>query len=126
MYFPKEKLGIAITANGDTGKKQEILREALGYYFNDTILVASEEELKKYPGHYVSVTDKTSSFTFTHENKALILEVGKEMREVLAFKGSHKFLFEQVYAPPFTFVFSPDKNELLVKQGDYKGIYKKE
>jgi len=25
-----------------------------------------------------------------------------------------------------TFIFSPEKKELVVKQGDYQGIYKKE
>jgi len=56
----------------------------------------------------------------------LILEIGGEYRETLIYKGGHKFLFEQVYAESFTFVFSPDKEEVFVKQGDYEAIYKKE
>lgn len=126
MYFPKEKLGIAVMSNGDTGIKGEIISEALGYYFNDTILEASEADLKKYAGAYISVDDASDNFTFAHEKKSLILVIGKEMREVLIYKGGHKFLFEQVYAESFTFVFSPDKNELWLKQGDYEAIYKKE
>ena len=126
MYFPKEKLGIAVTANGDANKKQEILTEALSYYFNDSLIEASEADLKKYAGAYTSVDDSSDSFTFTHEKNALILEVGEEMREALIYKGEQKFLFEQVYAESFTFVFSPEKKELWVKQGDYEAIYKKE
>ena len=126
MYFPKEKLGIAVMSNGDTGIKGEIISEALGYYFNDTILEASEADLKKYAGAYISVDDASDNFTFAHEKKSLILVIGKEMREALIYKGGHKFLFEQVYAESFTFVFSPDKNELWLKQGDYEAIYKKE
>jgi len=126
MYFPNEKLGIAVTANGDANKKQEILSEALSYYFNDTLMEASEEDLKKYAGAYTSVEDKTDNFTFTHEKNALILGVGEGMIGDLIYKGNHKFLFEQVYAESFTFVFSPDKEELWVKQGDYEAIYKKD
>jgi len=126
MYFPKEKLGIALTSNGDTGKKHEILTEALGYYFNDSFLEAAEADLIKYAGAYISVDDKSDSFTFTHEKNALVLEIGPDMRETMIYKGDHKFLFEQVYAESFTFEFSPEKQELLVKQGDYEGIYKKQ
>ena len=128
MYFPKEKLGIAVTSNGDTNKKHEIISEALSYYFNDPILEALEaleEDLKKYAGTYTSVEDKKDSFTFTQEKNELILEIGGEYRETLIYKGDHKFLFEQAYAESFTFVFSPEKKELWVKQGDYKEIYKK-
>ncbi len=127
MYFPKEKLGIAVTSNGDTGIKGEIIREALGYYFNDTILEASEADLKKYAGAYISVDDASDNFTFAHEKNALVLKMkdGAHLG-ALIYKGGHKFLFEQVYAESFTFVFSPDKNELWVKQGDYEAIYKKE
>ncbi|OUS01108.1 hypothetical protein A9Q86_09775 [Flavobacteriales bacterium 33_180_T64] len=126
MYFPNEKLGIAITSNGDANKKQEILSEALSYYFNDSFLEALEEDLKKYAGAYTSVKDKADNFTFTHEKNALILEIGEEYRETLIYKGDHKFLFEQVYAESFTFIFSLAKEELWVKQGDYEAIYKKE
>ncbi len=126
MYFPKEKLGIAVTSNGDTNKKEEILAEALSYYFNDSFLEASEEDVKKYAGAYTSVKDKKDSFTFTQEKNELILEIGPDMRGDLIYKGDHKFLFEQAYAEAFTFIFSSEKNELLVKQGDYQGIYKKE
>jgi len=126
MYFPNEKLGIAITANGDANKKQEILSEALSYYFNDSFMEASKEDLKKYAGAYTSVEDKTDNFTFTHEKNALILGVPEGMIGALIYKGDHKFLFEQVYAESFTFVFSPDKEELWLKQGDYEAIYKKD
>ncbi|MBL4705566.1 MAG: beta-lactamase family protein [Flavobacteriales bacterium] len=125
MYFSKEKLGIAVTANGDANKKQEILTEALSYYFNDSFIEASASDLKKYAGDYTSVEDKSDKFKFTQEKNALILEMGPEMREALIYKGDHKFLFEQVYAESFTFVFSPEKNEMWVKQGDYEAIYKK-
>jgi len=127
MYFPKEKLGIALTSNGDTGIKGEILREALGYYFNDTILEASKADLKKYAGAYTKVDNKSDSFLFAHEKNGLALKMtdGAHLG-ALIYKGGHKFIFEQVYAESFTFVFSPDKNELWVKQGDYEAIYKKE
>ncbi|MCJ8318406.1 MAG: beta-lactamase family protein [Colwellia sp.] len=126
MYFPNEKLAIAITANGDANKKQEILSEALSYYFNDSIMEASEEDIKKYAGAYTDIEDKTNSFSFTHDKNALILEIGEGIIGGLIYKGDHKFLFEQVYAESFTFVFSPEKEELWVKQGDYEGIYKKD
>ncbi len=130
MYFPNEKLGIALTANGDTGKKSEILSEALSYYFNDVFNEASEEDVKKYAGTYTKVTDSSSKFTFSQDKNHLILEMGKDKgkdyRETLIYKGEQKFLFEQVYAESMTFIFSPEKKELLVKQGDYEGIYKKD
>ena len=127
MYFPKEKLGIALTANGDANKKQEILSEALSYYFNDFLMEALEEDVKKYAGAYTSVEDTSDSFIFVHEKNALILKM-KDGGEIgtLIYKGDHKFLFEQVYAESFIFVFSPDKEEVLVKQGNYEAIYKKE
>ena len=127
MYFPKEKLGIAVTANGDTGKKHEILTEALSYYFNDSLMEALESDLKNYAGDYTSVEDKSDSFAFAHEKNVLVLKIkgGGDLGK-LVYKGDHKFLFEQVYAEAFTFVFSPEKNELWVKQGNYQAIYKKD
>ena len=126
MYFPKEKLGIAVTSNGGLNIKNEILSEALSYYFNDAILEALEEDLKKYAGAYTKVENKSDHFTFTQEKNKLILEIGGEYRETLIYKGDHKFIFEQVYAPSMTFVFSPDKEEMFLTQGDYQTIYKKD
>ncbi|MEE9364762.1 MAG: serine hydrolase domain-containing protein [Cellulophaga sp.] len=126
MYFPNEKLGIALVSNGDIGKKHEILTEALGYYFNDTFMEAMEADLIKYAGSYTSVKDTDDTFTFSHEKNALILKIGEGMIGDLRYKGNHKFLFEQVYAESFTFIFSTEKNELWVKQGNYEAIYKKD
>jgi len=125
MYFPNEKLGIAVTSNGDTNKKHEIISDALKFYFNDRLKEVSVESLKKYAGAYTSVEDEEDNFTFTHEKNELILEIAGEYREALIYKGDHKFLFDQAYAESFTFIFSPDKDELWVKQGNYEGIFKK-
>ncbi len=126
LYFPEDKIGIAITSNGDIDKKSEIVTTAIGYYFNDSVMEVLEADLKKYPGVYRSIDDKSDVFTFIKKENTLILNLGEGMKETLLYKGEHKFLFEQVYAEAFTFIFSPDKKELFVKQGDYEAIYKKE
>ncbi len=126
LYFSKEKLGVAITSNGDIDSKNEILSEALSYYFNDVFVEVSKADLKKYAGVYTAIDDKSNVFSFSQNKNSLILEVGEDMRETLLYKGQHKFLFEQIYAESFSFVFLPESKELWVRQGDYEGLYKKE
>ncbi|WP_323757261.1 serine hydrolase domain-containing protein [Roseivirga sp.] len=123
IYFANEKLAITIASNATKDNNiNEIFVEVLKLYLNDAPIEASEEEVKKFTGIYISPEDN-DSLVFIQDKNVLVLVIKNEFKEPLVYKGNNRFVFEQLYVESRSHTFSSDGTQLTLEQGDYKGTY---
>lgn len=125
IYFPQEKLAVAITSNAIDYNINNLLIDLLKCYFNEPFELPNFEkveitasELEKYVGVYTGKGDGT--FTITQKDNTLYSQLNDGPNDPLVYMGNHIFTNEEVGA---NFIFDPEKNELGLEQSGVADIY---
>lgn len=126
MHFPDQGLSIALVSNGSNNNKEEVFMEVLKHYHQDKLIEISEAEVIRYVGTYTNPNDASDKLIFLNDGNILIHSIKGEFEEALIYKGSRRFLFEQLYAESMVFTFSVDGKQLTLHQGEYEGVFYKE
>lgn len=123
IYFPKEDLAFTLISNGTKVDINDLFTKILKLYFNDEIIELSENEVEKFVGTYVYEKDKNDKVVFIQDKATLVHVIKGEYKEPLTYKGNNKFVMEQMYGEPITFIFSSNGNDLTFEQGNFQGKY---
>jgi len=130
VYFPKEKVGAAITSNGiNMNNNNEILIFLLKTAFNIPVEVpdfktfnVSKEVLEKYVGTYVS-PDLPLKISIRLEGNKLTAQATGQSSFILTPKDEKNFEF----APAGIHLkFLPNKNQMILNQSGQKFVFTKE
>jgi len=126
IYYPKEKLALAIASNAIDYDMDAIVTDVLKGYFNESFELPSFEkieisasDLEKYVGIYAGV-ELSGKFNITMENNTLYTQLNDLPKEPLVYKGNHTFTNEEIGA---NFIFNPKENKLELHQGGAADIY---
>lgn len=126
IYFPDEKLSFSLTSNASKIDINIIYSDILKLYFSDAIIEIPETEVQKFTGTYTSENNNTDKLVFTQDKTTLIHVIKNEFEEPLIYKGSNRFVMEQLYAESMSFTFSTDGKQLVLAQGESTWNYTKE
>ncbi|WP_347173011.1 serine hydrolase domain-containing protein [Polaribacter uvawellassae] len=130
IFFPKEKISIALSTNGNIYPISKILVNAAGLYFEKEFSIpefkkaieVKSKDLDAYLGIY-SGTEFPLKVSVTKKNNELVIKAEGQPEFVVEAYEPHKFRFEQaeIY---FTFILKDKK--MVVNQGgkDYS-LFKK-
>lgn len=126
IYFPQEKLAVAITSNAIDYNLNNLVKDVLKCYFNEPFELPNFEhveitasELEKYVGVY-KAGKESGGFTITQENNTLFAQLNEFPKEPLVYKGNHIFTNEEIGA---NFIFNLEKNQLGLEQSGVADIY---
>jgi hypothetical protein len=126
VYFPQEKLAVAIASNAIDYNINVLLTDVLKCYFNEPFELPNFEhveitasELEEYVGVYTAVKG-SGRFTITRENNILYAQLDDLPKEELVYKGNHIFTNEEIGA---NFIFDLQKNQLGLGQIHVADIY---
>lgn len=126
VYFPEEKLCIALTSNGSNDNKNSVLIEALNYYFNDAAIELTEAELEKYTGAY-ACPDLPGKIVVSAGQGALFAQItglpDEQPVEKLTYLGEHRFSVDEIGVE---YIFTPSEAQFILKQGDYESTFSRE
>ena len=126
IYFPKEDLAFTLISNGAKVDINDLYTKILKLYFNDAKIELPEGEVEKFVGTYFYEKDKKDKVVFIQDKTTLVHVIKGEFKEHLVYKGNNRFVMEQMYGEPISFIFSPDSDYLTFEQGNFKGKYIKE
>jgi D-alanyl-D-alanine carboxypeptidase len=125
IYFPEEKLAIAITSNAIDYNINNLLTDVLKCYFNEPFelpnfesVEITETELEKYVGIYTG--KGPGKFTITQKDNTLYSQLNDGPNDPLVYKGNHIFTNPEVGA---NFLFDPEKNQLGLEQNGVADVY---
>nr|WP_299073184.1 serine hydrolase domain-containing protein [uncultured Allomuricauda sp.] len=121
FFFPKEKMSVAFTGNGQIMSMNDILIGALSIYFNKEykfpefkeVLVLEADELNTYLGTYGSESFPLKIKIFKKENILYGQATGQPEFPMDAL-GEHQFRFEPA---GLKITFAPNENTLVLYQG---------
>nr|WP_297787951.1 serine hydrolase [uncultured Allomuricauda sp.] len=125
IYFPQEKLAVAITSNAINYNINNLLMDVLKCYYNEPVelpvfesIEITSSELEKYVGVYTG--KGPGKFKITLKDNTLYSQLNDGPNDPLVYKGNHTFTNEEVGA---NFIFEPQKNQLGLEQSGVADIY---
>ncbi|MBF6607325.1 MAG: beta-lactamase family protein [Flavobacterium sp.] len=123
-YFPQDKVTIAFSSNGSNIKNNDVALAALLWFYNMPVTVPEfasynykDGELEKYTGIYTS-TQMPLKITISAQGTTLMAQATGQSAFALDATSLHKFQFDRAGV---VLEFSPDTNEMVLKQGG--GVY---
>ncbi len=129
VYFPKDKIGAAITSNGSNMNNNEILILLLKAAFNEDFKIPdfktypiTKEELNKYIGVY-STKKLPLKISISTEGNSLKAQATGQSAFILEAKTKTLFVFTPA---GIELEFIPEKNQMILKQAGQKFILTKE
>lgn len=125
IYFPQEKLAVAISSNAIDYNINNLLTDVLKCYFNEPFELPNFEEveisanqLEQYVGVYSG--KGPGKFKITKKDNTLYSQLNDGPNDPLVYKGNHVFTNPEVGA---SFIFNPEKNQLGLEQSGVADIY---
>lgn len=119
-YFPEDKISFAMVSNGSNYNTNNISITLLKAVYNIPFDIPSfktfkvaEEDFKSYVGVYAS-TQIPLKITITNQNNTLIAQATGQPSFPLEATEKHKFKFD---VAGVVLEFSPEKNQMILKQG---------
>ncbi|HYG40579.1 MAG TPA: serine hydrolase domain-containing protein [Cytophagales bacterium] len=129
VYFPKEKVSIALTSNGHLMPMKETMEGIISIYFGRNFnmpvfeeIKLSNEELASYTGNYYCSKLNQKVFIFIKDNN-LIGQAEGQPPLLLEPYEKHQFKNEQAM---IKVTFIPEKNKMILDQAGNKFEYIKE
>lgn len=128
-YAPGEKLAVAYCSNGQNYPVNDIMIGALSIYYNQryeipsfTVVELSDNELDQYTGLYSS-KDMPLKITVTKDGKTLMAQATGQGAFPLESTAKNVFKFD---AAGIKLEFSPEKKEMILKQGPGTYLFTRE
>lgn len=128
-YFPKENLSVVTLANATNLNVEEINNTLTRYAFGikpemmdyEAIDNLEKQEFEKIKGSYLDVKQK-NTITISSNGHQLIFQHSKKGQDYVPFKyiGENIFEYENIRLQ-----FLPEKNKVILTQGNTKEIYNK-
>ena len=128
-YFPADGVAFSYTANGVNTNLNNMLIGVASITFNQPYTIPDfkqtilkTEDLDKYLGTYAS-TQIPLKITVTKKGNVLLTHAPGQQALQMEAAGNNKFTFE---AAGITLIFTPEKNQMELRQGPGKYLFNKE